>query len=232
MLTEEYEQAGMSPEEARRAAAVRFGNLVLIKERGRDVKGAGILDEMLRNAWYALRNLRRTPAFTATVVLTLAIGIGANTALFSIIDSVLLRPLPYPNGKQLMMVYESMPRLNTDRNVVSPANWLDWQRANQSFESLAAWNVGAMTFTGGTEPERLNCQLVSSEFLPTLRVAPQLGRIFTSDDDQPGANRVVILSHRLWQRLFGGDQSALGRMMELDDAKYEIIGVMPSGFRF
>src|SRR5438874_8341112 len=122
MLADEFERSGMPPYEARLAACRRFGNVLQLKERGHDIKGAGVLGNVFRDVKYALRNLSRTPVFTVTVVVTLALGIGANTALFSVIDRLLLRPLPYPEGDQLMMVYESMARLNTLRNVVSPAN--------------------------------------------------------------------------------------------------------------
>src|SRR5262245_28333911 len=232
MLAEKFEQSGMLPEEARLAASRRFGNFLQLKERGHDVKGAGILGNVCRDVKYALRNLSRTPVFTLTVIMTLALGIGANTALFSVIDRLLLRPLPYPDGDQLMMLYESMANLNTPRNVVSPANWLDWQRDNRSFESLAAWNTLAATLTGQGEPERLNGEVVWSEFFPLLRTLPHLGRTFTSTDDQAQSPCVVVLSHRLWQRRFGGDTAVMGRKIELDANSCEIVGVMPPEFRF
>jgi putative ABC transport system permease protein len=232
LLVEEYERAGMSPEEARRAASRRFGNLLRIKERGRDIRGAGILEDILRDALYAVRNLRRTPAFTSTVVLTLAIGIGANTSLFSVIDHLLIRPVPYPQGEQLVMVYESLPQLKLERADVSPANWLSWQRESRSFEALAAWGANGMTLTGEGEPERLNGQSVSAEFFDLLRVRPSLGRTFTSDDDQPSTHRVVVLSDGFWRRRLGGTPNVIGKTIELDANAYEIVGVMPSGFRF
>ncbi|HYR43969.1 MAG TPA: ABC transporter permease [Terriglobia bacterium] len=231
LLVEEYERTGMSPEEARRAASRRFGNLLRIKERGRDIRGAGILEDLLRDARNAMRNLRRTPGFTVTVVLTLAIGIGANTALFSVIDRLLLRPLPYPQGEQLMMVYETLPLLKLEHADVSPANWLDWQRESRSFEALAAWSANAMTLTGEGEPQRLNGQAVSAEFFDLLRVPPSLGRTFTMDDDQPDTHRVVVLSGGFWRRRFGGAPNVIGKTIELDANAYEIVGVMPSGFR-
>jgi putative ABC transport system permease protein len=179
-----------------------------------------------------MRNLRRTPGFTVTVVLTLAIGIGANTALFSVIDRLLLRPLPYPQSEQLMMVYESLPLLKLDRAPVSPANWLDWQRESRSFEALAAWSANGMTLTGAGEPERLNGQNVSAEFFDLLRVRPSLGRTFTMDDDQPRAHRVVVVSDGFWRRRFGENPNIIGKTIELDANDYEIVGVMPTGFRF
>src|SRR2546422_3937079 len=232
LLAEEYERAGMSTEEARRAASWRFGNLLQIKERGRDIRGAGILEDLLRDARCALRNLRRTPAFTTMVVLTLATGIGANTALFSVVDRLLIRPLPYPQGEQLVMVYESLPQLKLEHADVSPANWLDWQRESRSFAALAAWGANAMTLTGEGEPERLNGQSVSAEFLELLGVRPSLGRTFASDDDQPGAHRVVVLSDGVWRHRFGGTSNVIGKTIELDAHAYEIVGVIAAGFPF
>jgi putative ABC transport system permease protein len=232
LLAEEYERTGMSPDEARRAASRRFGNLLRIKAHGRDIRGAGILEDLLRDALYAVRNLRRTPAFTAMVVFTLAIVIGTNTALFSVVDRLLIRPLPYPQGEQLVMVYESLPQLKLEHADVSPANWLDWQRESRSFEALAAWGANAMTLTGEGEPERLSGQSVSAEFFELLRVRPSLGRTFASDDDQPGTHRVVVLSDGFWRRRFGGTSNVVGKTIELDANAYEIVGVMPSGFRF
>jgi len=231
-LAEEYERNGMPAVEARQAALRRFGNLSVMKERGYDVRGAGIIDYLYRDIRYAFRNLRRTPAFTLTVIVTLALGIGANTALFSIIDRLLIRPLPYVHGEQLAIVYESMPAIHADRTFVSPANWMDWQRQSKSFESLAAWTTGAITLSGQGEPDRLKRQLVSAEFFPLLRAQPLLGRTFTSDDDRPNAPDVVVLSHSLWQRRFGSDPAIVGRRIELDATSYEVVGVMPADFHF
>src|SRR5262245_61156503 len=180
---------------------------------------------------YCLRTLARTPVFTITVVLTLALGIGANTAIFSIVDRLLLRSLPFPNGEQLVVLHES--RRTAPRMDVSPANWLDWQRDSRSFESFAAWtNRFPSTLTGSGEPERLKAETVSHEFFPLLGVQPALGRIFSANDDRPGAPPTAILSYSLWQRKFAGDKGILGKTIELNAMAVEVIGVMPAGFRF
>src|SRR5215467_2929478 len=180
---------------------------------------------------FTLRGLARTPVFTAAVIATLALGIGANTAIFTIVDRLLLRPLPYPNAERIVMMYENSSR--SRRMDVSPANWLDWQRDNKSFETLAAWNDRAtLTLTGDGEPERLKAQLVSHEFLRTLGVRPALGRDFTAEDDRPGTPRRVILSYGLWQRRFSGSADIVGRTLQLNATPMEVIGVMAPGFRF
>src|SRR5262245_45730737 len=179
---------------------------------------------------YALRGLQRSPGFTATVVVMLALGIGANTAIFSIVDRLFLRALPYPESDQLVMVNETFP--GSTRNAVSPANWLDWQRLSHSFETLAAWNSATATFVGEGYPEVLSGQAASAEFFPALKVSPLLGRLFTPDDDRPNAAPVVVLTHRLWQRRFGEDRNIIGKKIELDARSFEIIGVLPQGFYF
>src|SRR5499426_3461622 len=180
---------------------------------------------------YCLRTLARTPVFTITVVLTLALGIGANSAIFSIVDRLLLRSLPFPNGQQLVVLHES--RRAAPRMDVSPANWLDWQKDSRSFESFAAWtNRFPSTLTGSGEPERLKAETVSHEFFPLLGVRPVLGRVFSPEDDRPGAPLTAILSYSLWQRRFGGDKEILGKTIELNATAVEVIGVMPDGFRF
>ncbi|HYR89547.1 MAG TPA: ABC transporter permease [Terriglobia bacterium] len=185
----------------------------------------------MRDIRYALRTLARTAVFTLTVVMTLALGIGANTAIFSIVDRLLLRPLPFPNGEQLVVLHEN--RLSSRRMDVSPANWLDWQRDSASFESLAAWtNRFPSTLTGEGEPERLKAETVSYEFFSLLGVKPLFGRVFTAEDDRPGAPRTAILSHSLWQRKFGGDEKIIGKMVQLNATAVEVIGVMPAGFHF
>jgi putative ABC transport system permease protein len=187
-------------------------------------------ENLMADVRYALRGLQSSPGFTATVVVMLALGIGANTAIFSIVDRLFLRALPYPESHQLLMVYEAFP--GTARNNVSPANWLDWQRLSHSFETLAAWNFASATFAGEGDPELLSGQAASAEFFPTLKVSPLLGRLFTPDDDRPNAAPVVVLSHRLWQRRFGEDPNIIGKKIELDARPFEVIGVMPQGFYF
>jgi putative ABC transport system permease protein len=160
-------------------------------------------DLLLRNFRYAARTLRRSPGFAAAIVLTLALGIGANTAIFSIVDRVLFRNLPYADSEQLVMVYETRPG-RAGLNAVSTANWLDWQKESRSFESLAAWGSGEfswqMNLTGQGDAERLNGQFVSEGFFPLLRAKPELGSVLGVENYRPGASLAIVLSHSLWQR--------------------------------
>jgi predicted permease len=230
-LTRELVRSGMDDAQAARTARRRFGDVRRLKERGHDVRTARLVDQVVRDAKYAWRGLRRSPGFATAVLLTLALGIGGNTAIFSVVDQVLLRALPYPGGDSLVMVYES--GLGGDGHFdVSPANWLDWQRDSRTFQSLAAWVQSSRTLTGAGEPARVRIQLVSAEFFPLLGVRPLLGRTISADDDRPDAPLVAVLSYGLWQRQFGGDPQVIGRSAQLDDRAVEIIGVMPAGFRF
>lgn len=238
-IAQEYQRTGMTPADAARAARLRFGNVLRLKEQGHDVRSARMLDDVVRDVRHMTRGLRKSPGFTIAVVLTLALGIGGNTAIFSVIDQLLLRPLPYPDGEKLVTVTESFVNAfgqsgtTTGRRAsVSPANWLDWQRDSKTFQTLAAWRQTTGTLTGVGDPARLNVQLVSAEFFPLLGVQPLHGRTISADDDRPNGPRVVVLSHRLWQRRFGGDPAVLGRTIQLNDSPAEIIGVMPAGFRF
>ena len=226
-LVREYEQQGMTPADARRAATRRFGDVRRLKERGHDVRTSTTLENVTRDVRHALRGLVRSPGFS------LAVGIGANTAIFSVVDQLLLRPLPYPDGDRLVLVNESLKDLKTITvNSVSPANWLDWQRESRTMQSLAAWREDTYTLTGVGSPARVNAQQVSAEFFPLLGVEPMLGRVVTRQDDAPDAPRVLVLGYQFWMQHFGGDRGVIGRTVQVSDRPYQIVGVMPSGFRF
>jgi len=189
------------------------------------------VEDLLRDIRHVSRGLRRTPGFAIAVVLTLALGIGGNTAIFSVVDQVLLRPLPYPNGDELVTVYEA-GLAEPGHFSVSPANWLDWQRQSRTVAAFAAWRPSAFTLTGTGEPVRVNGQLVSSEFFPLLGVAPLLGRTISERDDRPNAPPVAVISYELWQRRFARDPNTIGRVVQFSARSVEIIGIMPAGFRF
>jgi putative ABC transport system permease protein len=195
-----------------------------------EIRTGRFFENAVRDARHMGRGLLRSPGFTLAVVLTLALGIGANTAIFSIVDQVLLRPLPYPEGDNLVMVYEHAN--SHAENSVSPANWLDWQRDSRTLEGFATWQTRSDTLTGAGDATQVRVQAVSREFFPVLRVRPMLGRVISEDDDRPNAPPVAVLTYRLWQNRFGGDQNIVGRVIDLDDVKHQIIGVMPAGFRF
>lgn len=173
--------------------------------------------------------LRKSPAFAATVIVTLALGIGANTALFSIVNSVLLNPLPYPHSQQLVALYESKPGQEAP---ISYPNFLDWQRMAQSFSSMAIYRHDDYNLMGSSQAERVNGLMVSAAFFSTLGVHPYLGRDFVPDDDHIGAGPVVLLSDAFWHRHFGGSPSVIGGSLDLGGVNYTIIGIVPAGFRF
>lgn len=230
-ITRDYVRAGMSQPDAVCAARRRFGSRQRLKEEGHEVVVGRFLEDVARDVRHTSRAIRRSPGFAVAVVLTMALGIGGNTAIFSIVDQLLLRPLPYANGDQLVTIHEAGLG-SAEQFSVSPANWLDWQRDSRSFQQIASWRTLSTTLTGSGEPLRLNAQLVSAEFFPILGVKPLLGRTVSAEDDRPNAPIVAVLSYRLWQQRFGGDASVIGRPVQLNDRPAEIIGVMPASFRF
>lgn len=186
-----------------------------------------VLWQDLRFGW---RMLRRSPGFAIVAVLTLAIGIGANAAIFSVINSVILRPLPFPESQRIVWIWETDENRNVHRGVASQAEFLDWRDRNHSFQELAAWRELFFTLTGNGEPEQNWGAQVSGNFFRLFRVKPALGRDFAAEEEQPGHERVVMLSYALWQRRYGGDPSILGSSITLDDKPYTIVGVLPREF--
>ena len=185
---------------------------------------------MMGDLRYALRMLAKSPAFTFVVVVTLGLAIGANSAIFSVVNAVLLRPLPYPNSDRLVRIYGTQPQLPT--GPTSPANFLEWKGENEVFERIATYIGQGFNFTGTDKPERVIGVRVSADLFQLLRVQPALGRTFTVDEDRDGADRVVILSDQFWQSRFGGDARAVGQTITLNEQRYTIVGVMPAGFAF
>jgi putative ABC transport system permease protein len=185
---------------------------------------------MIADLRYALRMLAKSPAFTFVAILTLALAIGANTAIFSVVNAVLLRPLPYPQSEQLVRVFGTQPTL--PEAPTSPANFLEWRTENQVFTHIATWNGQGFNLTGTDKPERVIGARVSSDMFQLLGVQPALGRDFTAEEDRDGADRVVILSYDFWQHRFAGDRNAIGQTIKLSDQTYTIVGVMPRGFAF
>jgi putative ABC transport system permease protein len=180
----------------------------------------------------ALRRLARAPAFTLTTVLTLAIGIGATTAIFSVVNGVLLKPLPFPESDRLVALRHLEPGVDDDEHDASPAMYFTYRDENQTFESVALWFGTVATVTGTGDPEEIHAVHATHEFLPTLRVQPALGRAFTAAEDQPGGPSVVMLSHGYWQRRFGGAADVVGRTLIVGGTPHEVIGVLPRTFRF
>jgi putative ABC transport system permease protein len=185
---------------------------------------------VLRDIRYAVRQLMASPAFTIVAILTLALGIGATTAIFSVVNGVLLRPLPYPHPDSLVLVYEIVPQYG--RFSVAPANFLDWRRQNTVFQRIATYSTSSASFTEGGNAERITSAAVSWDLFELLEVTPVLGRSFREDEDAPGKNSVIVLSYGMWQRRFGGDPNVLGRSITLSGVPVTIVGVMPQGFYF
>lgn len=184
---------------------------------------------LMQDLRFALRSLSKRPAFTAVAVLSLALGIGANTAIFSVIDAVLLRPLPYADPGRLVDLYESAPQV--DHGSVAPGNFRDWREQNNGFSQLAAHTSGNVNLQGISNPERLSAEFTSDNVFGLLGVKPTLGRAFVSGEDRPGAPHVAILSDGLWRRRFGADPRILGKTITLSGDPYTVVGVMPSQFR-
>jgi putative ABC transport system permease protein len=187
------------------------------------------MESLLNDVRYGARMLLKKPAFTAIAVLALALGIGANSAIFSVVNSVLLQPLPYEEPDRLVILWEKVPQMDTS---VAYLNFVDWREQNQVFESISAFRRDSFNLTGSGEPERLQGRMVSASFFGTLGVRPAHGRDFTADEDRPGADRTVILSHELWQRRFGVEEDILGRQLTLNEQAYTVIGVTPQDFDF
>lgn len=194
-----------------------------------------LLRNLLSDLRFSLRTLRRSPAFSAAAVLVLALGIGANTAIFSVVNAVLLRPLPFDDPSRIMQVWhvppaKSFPGLT--RFAVSPANYLDWRSQSSSFEEMAAYGFRSFTVGGSERPEAIQAGAVASDFFPLLRMRPLLGRTFMPDEDRPGQDKVVVLGYNFWRDHFASDPNVLGRNLLLDGAKYSIVGVMPEALQF
>ena len=187
-------------------------------------------DEMFQDLQLGVRMLIKHPSFTAIAVLTLALGIGANITIFSVVNAVLLRPLPYPEAERLVFLWSEAPGQNIRERASAQANVSEWRNQNKSFEDLAAFDPTVVTLTGATEPEQVMSVRTSANLFPLLGVAPMLGRTFTADEEQQKV-RVVVLSHGLWQRRFGASPSVLGQMLEIDGMSSQVIGVMPKHFR-
>jgi predicted permease len=224
--------AGMSPEEARREAQKRFGNTTLLKEDSRNADIVGWLDEGARDFRYALRMLRRSPGFTAVAVLTLALGIGANTAIFSVVNSVLIRPLPYQDPAGLVMVWENNSLHPNPHNTVSPPNFLDWQSRNTVFSGMTYIFDERDNLTGNGVPEEIVVQDVSTNFFSVLGVNPILGPGFTPENGQRGHENVVILSYGLWKERFAGDPAIVGKSIVLNGHPQTVVGVAPQNFQW
>ncbi|HKO60922.1 MAG TPA: ABC transporter permease [Pyrinomonadaceae bacterium] len=190
------------------------------------------METLLKDLKYGFRGLVKRPGFSAIAIITLALGIGANTAIFSVVNAVLLRPLPFADPDRLAMIWEDASFAGFPRNTPAPANYVDIKSQSQSFADMAAMDWRSLNLTGDGEPQKVEVFGVTANFFPLLGVQPVAGQWFTADDDKPGANRVAVLSHALWQQRYAGDRNVVGRDMLLNGEKHTVVGVMPAGFQF
>src|ERR1700733_3457934 len=208
---DQLQAGGLSRDEAVRDARRRFGNVTAQKERTRDMDVAGWLEALLRNLRYSVRTLAKTPAFTGTVVLTLMLGIGASSAVFSAVDAILLRPLPFPQGDELMDLRQLNPK--EPESFVAPVRLQDWKRMNTTFQAISGYYAEDDSELSGELPEKFKREKVAPGYLQVLGVSPALGRDFSLEEERFGGPNAVLISDRLWRRRFGADPAALGKVL-------------------
>jgi predicted permease len=228
-LTEENHRAGMTPAEARRQAVLKFGAVEAVREDYREEQGLPFIENLLHDGRYALRLLAKSPGFSAVTILTMALGIGATTAIFSLVDATLLHPLSYPQPQQLVRIEDDLPGAGAQDAGMSVPEWKDMERSG-IFEYVSPIGGGSVNLTGAAQPARIAFLNVAPNYLALLGVTPELGHWFDPHDQTPGFTLDVLISHGLWQQTFGGDPHILGRSLRLDNDLYRVIGVMPSGF--
>ena len=228
--TEEYVRQGLSPEEARSAAERRFGGVTRTKEVYREVRSFMWLEDVPGDVRYALRSLRKSPAFATTAAATLALAIGGNTAMFSVVNATLLRPLPYRSPEQLAMLWTEDPTEHLREGRAALWDVEQWRSHSRSFADMATFDSVAMTLTGAEGAEQIVGASVSANLLSLLGVQPVRGRDFSSEEAEQG-KRLVLIGHRFWQARFGGSPEALGATLVLNGSPSQIIGILPAGFR-
>jgi predicted permease len=222
----------MSRDDAVRAARIEMGSGDAVKEEVRSVGWETIVETFWQDIRFALRMMRKNPGFTTIAILTLALGIGANTAIFSVVNTVMLQPMPYKQAERLITIWGENKARGYDFDLVSYPDYLDWKSQNRVFESMGASTDEMYTLTGAGEPDAVIGYAFSPDFFDVLGVPPLLGRTFAREEDEPGRDHVVVLNYRLWKTRFGGDAGVLGRTVELDGQSYTVIGVMPQTFQY
>lgn len=231
MLTQRFMSQGMSPEEARYAARRQFGGVAQIKEELHERRGLPHLEILWRDVCYALRQLRNAPAFTVAAALTLALGIGANTAVFAVVDAVVFRPLPYPEPHRLVAFASWVTRGTPHPDSLSYPNFFDFRSGNRVFEHFVCYRDEEFSLSGRGEAIHVDGEIVSWDLFPLLRIQPELGRGFLPDEEKPGTH-VAVLSHELWQNYFGGDRDVVGRPATINGKAFTIVAVAPPAFHF
>jgi len=235
MLTEAKLRQGLSPREARRNALLELGGVEQLEERVREIRMGRFIETVWRDVRTGVRALVHSPVFTVVTVLSLALGIGANTAIFSVVNGLLLRPLPYPESEQIVDVWHTPPQQSfpgLDRFTVSPANYLDWKAQSTAFEQFAIYTPTGFSLSTSNDPLPLIGAVVSADFFSVLRSNAMQGRTFTTDEERPGRDQVVVIGHRLWQRAFGANPDIIGQTLTLNSRSFTVVGIMPAGFEF
>lgn len=229
-LQERFEGQGLNSSEARYAAIRQFGGVTRVKETIHERRTLPLLETICQDANYAIRQLRKSPAFSIAALLTLALGIGANTAIFTVVKAVLLSPLPYRDPDQLVMVWERNLHRGWPHNIVSAANFLEWREHNHVFTGMAIFTAREFSVTGSGDPFEINAEQVSPNLFPLLGVKPVYGRNFLPQEGKRGAAHVAIISHALWRGQYGSDPKLIGKQILLDEQSYTVIGIMPASF--
>ena len=233
MAIEERVARGERREDAQRAARREFGNLGVVKEVTRDMWGGGWFERLLQDVRYGARTLRRSPAFTIVALSTLALGIAATTAMFTVVHAVLLRPLPYPRSDRLMRIAYDYPKSPfITEGGISDRQWVDTRSRYKTFTRVAAFTPGFVTLTNAGDPVRLKEASVAAGLFETLGIAPAFGRTFGRDDELVSGEPVVVLGDALWRERFGADANVVGRAITLDGVRHTVLGVMPQGFAY
>jgi predicted permease len=232
--TDDGIRAGLSPEEARRRALIRLGGVEQTRQAHRDRRTLPWLDSLLQDTHYGLRTLRRSPGFTITAVLTLALGIGACTAIFSLVNAVLIRSLPYGDPDRLVYLFTPNPHIPVPPEVMTPsyADFFDLKRQSQSYTDMSAFEQAVYNLSSHGSVERVGAARVDENFFSTLQSAPEFGRAIGADDNQPGHDKVAVISHAFWQSMFAGSTDVLARSLPLNGVSYRIVGVMPPAFEY
>ncbi len=231
-LTNDYISEGMAPEQARRKAVMEFGGREQLKEELRDVYRVRVIESTLANLKSAFRFIRKSPTFSATVILTLALGIGANSAVFSAIDAILLKPLPFPDADQLMRVDQYNPKTRSPLHLVAPVRLEDWNSLNSTFQALTGYYAEDVSESTGPLPERITRAWVSPRFFQVWAVIPALGREFAPEEETLNGPAAALISDRFWRRRFNADPNIVGKNLRLDGHLTPIVGVMPPSFLF
>src|SRR5690349_13168541 len=235
MVTEAKLRQGLSPQEARRNALLELGGVEQVEERVREIRMGQFIETAWRDVRLGVRTLAHSPIFTTVTVLSLALGIGANTAIFSVVNGLLLRPLTYPESERLVDVWhtppqQSFPGLN--KFSVSPANYLDWKAQSNAFEQIAVYGYAGLSLSTSNDPLPLIGATVSSDFFSVLRTNAMQGRTFTRDEERAGSDQVVVISQGLWQRAFGANPNIVGQPITLNSRSFNVVGILPAGFEF